>query len=180
MSHWTFGAAEVGREATFFRGCVAIPFFKSSGMMSVALERLIVFRQTGHCDRFGSPGPVRFSPAMRASIRQVWQKRCPHEVAVRSVGLSMQMTHVKVLNVVGASSGFVCDLTASSRCFCSTSCTGSLSSVRSTSSGLGGSALSGCELEASSRFCRFADGPGVVDSLFLRCGGESGVAVKST
>lgn len=46
-------------------------------MMSVALVRLMNFRQTGHCERFVSPGPVRFSPAMRASMRQVWQKRWP-------------------------------------------------------------------------------------------------------
>lgn len=46
-------------------------------MMSVALLRLMDFRQTGHWERFGSPGPERFSPAMRASMRQVWQKRWP-------------------------------------------------------------------------------------------------------
>jgi hypothetical protein len=68
---------EAGRAAAtaFFLGCVASPFFKSSGMMSAALERLMNFRHTGHCERFCSPGPARFSPAMRASIKQVWQKR---------------------------------------------------------------------------------------------------------
>jgi hypothetical protein len=38
---------------------------------------LMNLRQTGHCDFFASPGPARFSPAMRASIRHVWQNRCP-------------------------------------------------------------------------------------------------------
>lgn len=35
-------------------------------------------------------------------MRQVWQKRWPHAVADKSVGLSMQMTQVKVLKVVAA------------------------------------------------------------------------------
>jgi hypothetical protein len=39
--------------------------------MSEALVRLMCFRQTGHCERRGSPGPARFSPAMSASMRQV-------------------------------------------------------------------------------------------------------------
>jgi hypothetical protein len=50
-------------------------------MMSVALVRLMNFRQTGHCERFGSPGPARFSPAMRASMRHVWQNRWPGNVS---------------------------------------------------------------------------------------------------
>ena len=58
-----------------FLGCVASPFFNSKGMISDALVRLINFLQTGHCERFGSFGPARFSPAIRASMRQVWQNR---------------------------------------------------------------------------------------------------------
>ena len=58
----------------------------------------------------------------------------PHDVAVISVGVSMQITHVKLLNVVGFSSGFVCALTASGLCFCSISATLALSSERSMAS----------------------------------------------
>lgn len=73
----TLGAGATADATTFFLGCVARPFFSSRGMTSVALLRLMFFRQTGHCERFVSWGPVRFSPAMRASMRQVWQKRWP-------------------------------------------------------------------------------------------------------
>jgi hypothetical protein len=58
-----------------FLGCVASPFLSSSGMMSEPLARLMFLRQTGHCERRCSPGLPRFSPAIRASMRQVWQKR---------------------------------------------------------------------------------------------------------
>lgn len=37
-----------------FLGCVASPFFMSRGIISDDLARLINFRHTGHCDRFGS------------------------------------------------------------------------------------------------------------------------------
>lgn len=60
----------------FFFGCVARPFFSKRGIMSVALDRLMFFRQTGHWERRG-PSWLRFSPAIRASMRQVWQKRWP-------------------------------------------------------------------------------------------------------
>jgi len=43
--------------------------------MSEALVRLMNFRQTGHWERLGSPGAARFSPAMSASMRQVWQNK---------------------------------------------------------------------------------------------------------
>jgi len=99
----------------------------------------------------------------------------PHAVAVRSVGLSMQMTQLKVLKVVTVSSGLACALTASSRCFCSTSCTVGLVSVRSidsTCSPFSSSCLAFVAVP-SSRFWRFADGPAVGDSLFRLWGGES-------
>jgi hypothetical protein len=76
-AHCTFGATVLDVEVIFFRGWVARPFLRSRGMMSVALVRLMSFLHTGHCERLGSPGPERFSPAMRASMRQVWQKRWP-------------------------------------------------------------------------------------------------------
>jgi hypothetical protein len=81
----TFGATAVGDEmAFFFLGCVARPFFSSNGMTSALLLRLMNFRQTGHWERFGSPGPERFSPAMRASMRHVWQNRWPAIVSLSS------------------------------------------------------------------------------------------------
>ena len=67
----TFGALAATDGAFFFLGWVARPFFSSRGIMSDALVRLIDLRQTGHCERLASWGPVRFSPAMRASMRQV-------------------------------------------------------------------------------------------------------------
>lgn len=67
----TFAAVAATVAEFFLRGCVASPFLRSKGMMSVFLDRLMILRQTGHCERFGSPGAARFSPAMRASIRQV-------------------------------------------------------------------------------------------------------------
>lgn len=60
-----------------FLGWVRSPFINSRGITSVGLVRLMFLRQTGHWERRGSPGPPRFSPAMRASMRQVWQKRWP-------------------------------------------------------------------------------------------------------
>ena len=75
--HGTLVAAVAGAADAFFRVCVVLPIFSIRGMTSEGLVRLMVFRQTGHCERFGSPGPARFSPAMRASMRQVWQKRWP-------------------------------------------------------------------------------------------------------
>lgn len=101
----------------------------------------------------------------------------PQAVAVRSVGKSMQMTHVKVLNVVGFSSGRVCELTASFRCFCSISCTDCRSSVKSTSSTVAAFELAAAPL---ARLCRFAEGPGEGESLFRLCDGRSGVPVRST
>lgn len=91
----------------------------------------------------------------------------------------MQMTQVKELKVVAVSSGFAWALTASSRCFCSTSCTVGLSSVRSTSSSLGASARAGWAALPSFRLARF-EGPGDDESRFRRGGGESGVEVRST
>jgi hypothetical protein len=131
-------------------------------------------------------------------MRHVWQKRwpdchqqasnqaqgnIPHAVAVRSVGVSIQMTQVKVLNVVAVSSGFCCALTASSRGFCSMFCTVCLSVERSISS----TATSGVLLvrppEVPSFGLRlFAEGPGV-GLGGLECRGASGdadVPVKST
>jgi hypothetical protein len=66
-------------------------------MMSVALVRLMNFRQTGHCERFGSPGPARFSPAMRASMRQVWQNRWPAQLLVVACVCREVRTHHKPL-----------------------------------------------------------------------------------
>ena len=62
-----------------FLGCVASPFLsmRARGIMSVGFARLMCFRHTGHCDRLGSFRSPRFSPAMRASMRHVWQKRWP-------------------------------------------------------------------------------------------------------
>lgn len=151
-------------------------------MMSPTFVRLMFLRQTGHCDRLGSPGPARFSPAMSASMRQVWQKRWPQAVAVKSVGVSMQMTQVKFLNVVGGSSGFVCALTASLRCFWSTSCTDGSSSVKSTLSTFSVSRSGRSLYDPSAHLCRFADGPASgVSWLLLRLGGAlSGNGIKST
>lgn len=111
-------------------------------------------------------------------MRHVWQKRWPHAVAERSVGLSMQMTQVKVLNVDFVSSGLAWALTASRRCFCRTWATGMESSVKSTSSISCPSAAS--PTRPPFRLARFAEGPGDDDPRFLRRGGESGVAVRST
>jgi hypothetical protein len=106
----------------------------------------------------------------------------PHAVAVRSVGVSMQMTHVSELNVVGFSSccAAVCALTASSRCFCRTASTDeSASPVRSTSSAAAKGDLLAALALPSSRFCRLAEGPGPGVLRLRRRGGESG-AVRST
>lgn len=99
----------------------------------------------------------------------------------------MQMTQLNELNVVTVSSGLACALTASACCFCNASCSGLLGSVRSTSSTFStfssSSPVSSTPADdPSPRFCRFADGPGVGDSLFLAVpvGGESGALVRST
>jgi hypothetical protein len=65
--------------------------------MSEALERLMNFRQTGHCERLASPGPARFSPAMRASMRQVWQKRWPMSVLASPTNCEIAETHHRLL-----------------------------------------------------------------------------------
>ena len=80
MHYVTFGStAAVAVVATglVFLGWVRSPFINKSGITSVALVRLMFLRHTGHWERRGSPGPPRFSPAMRASMRHVWQNRWP-------------------------------------------------------------------------------------------------------
>src|ERR1051326_5748943 len=80
------------------RGCVASPFFISSGTTSSTLDRWIVFLQTGHCDRLGSPRPLlRFSPAISALTRHSWQKTCPG----KDINMSAE-------NVVVAQGSMVC------------------------------------------------------------------------
>ena len=69
------GAVVVALAGRVFLGWVARPFLSDNGMISVALRRLMFLRQTGHCERRCSPGLPRFSPAISASIRQVWQNR---------------------------------------------------------------------------------------------------------
>lgn len=78
------------------------------------------------------------------------RRNLPHEVAVRSLGVSMQMTQVRFVKRGGASAPF-CDscwaLTCSARCFCSASASGVSSSIRSirsiSSTSLRGGALLG-------------------------------------
>jgi hypothetical protein len=106
----------------------------------------------------------------------------PHDVAVISVGVSMQITHVKLFKVVGFSSGLVWALTASALCLCNISATETLSSERSISSILAsgdvGSWLSVVDVPLLCR-TRFAEGPGVTLLRFRRAGVGSGV-VRST
>lgn len=100
----------------------------------------------------------------------------------------MQMTQLKLLKVIGfsPSSGGVWALTASSRCFWSTSCTVCLSSDRSISSTVACIELPSVFVaEPSLRFALLLDGPGVGLPRFVLRGavvpvtsGES--SVKST
>ena len=91
----------------------------------------------------------------------------PHDVAVKSVGVSIQITHVKLRNVVAGSSSFCCAFTASTRCFCSTSCMIGLSSERSISSifASGDSPLTGAAVP-SARFILLEEGPGLAMRRF--------------
>ena len=57
-SFWGIQSHNSSVQPTFgvvgFLGCIASPFFMSRGIISDDLARLINFRHTGHCDRFGS------------------------------------------------------------------------------------------------------------------------------
>ena len=77
----------------------------------------------------------------------------------------MQMTHVKLLNVVCSSSGFCWAFMVSARCFSSVSLMAVFSSRRSISSMLAGSGLAD---EPSFRFTRFVEGPETGDLRFER------------
>jgi hypothetical protein len=95
----------------------------------------------------------------------------------------MQITHVKLLNVVGFSSGFGCVFIASALCFCNISATLTLSSKRSIASILVSGEVCSCSavVAALPSFLRtrFALGPGVTLWRFRRAGAGSGV-VRST
>lgn len=131
-------------------------------------------------------------------------RNSPHAVAVRSVGVSMQMTQVR-LDRRGGASAPCCDscwdLTCSARCFCSAEASGASSSSKSICSILSSSVLLVSSWWAlprrllvlpSFRLARFVDGPAFSgESVLSRLGrlvggmvdGESGdegvVAVES-
>lgn len=103
----------------------------------------------------------------------------PQAVAVMSVGRSMQITQLKLLNVVTVSTGFAWALIASSRCFLRTSKISSSCDKSICSIGAGDLLFELSAAAPSSPFSRLDDGPGVGDSRFRRRGGESG-SVRST